>query len=292
MMRKFLMWTLLGTLPLSAQAATVAGSVVMVTGRSTATNPATGAIRALAKGDAVHSGEILSTSANTFLNIRYEDGGYTMLRPNSRFEIADYRFEGQAAAPVADAQPNASPAPQAAPALPSPAAPATARTVNTAVQTGPSRAFFRLLKGGFRAVSGVIGKTTRAEYRVNTPVATIGIRGTDYEVNLCDAACAADPAIKRALEQRARAQLDGQQLAAADDLVLADAGGPGTPSAEGSEVVHVNQGSIDYTHDGNPEPQIVGSGDTYVMLPDGEPVPLTSPPASTQTPDPTSSACN
>src|SRR5690606_26622616 len=50
-------------------------------------------------------------------------------------------------------------------------------------------AFFRLLKGGFRAVTGLIGKNDRERFRVRTPVATIGIRGTDFEARLCDGDC-------------------------------------------------------------------------------------------------------
>jgi FecR protein len=39
-----------------------------------------------------------------------------------------------------------------------------------------------LLKGSLRTVTGWIGKTRPAAYRVVTPTATIGIRGTDHEV--------------------------------------------------------------------------------------------------------------
>ncbi|MGH8446844.1 MAG: hypothetical protein ACREVL_16350, partial [Solimonas sp.] len=62
------------------------------------------------------------------------------------------------------------------------------------------RAFLRLLKGGFRTVSGLIGKANPDEYRVTTPVATIGIRGTDYYAYICDLACASDPIILQSLE--------------------------------------------------------------------------------------------
>ena len=51
---------------------------------------------------------------------------------------------------------------------------------------GASHAFFSLLKGGFRTVSGLIGKINHEDYSVATPVATIGIRGTDYLTVLCD----------------------------------------------------------------------------------------------------------
>lgn len=51
------------------------------------------------------------------------------------------------------------------------------------------RGFFSLLKGGLRTLTGWIGKNERANYRVTTPVATIGIRGTDYELRLCQDDC-------------------------------------------------------------------------------------------------------
>ncbi|MDE2197198.1 MAG: hypothetical protein KGJ56_08420, partial [Gammaproteobacteria bacterium] len=50
-------------------------------------------------------------------------------------------------------------------------------------------AFFRLIKGGFRALSGLIGHVDHADYAVETPVATIGIRGTGYEVRYCASNC-------------------------------------------------------------------------------------------------------
>ncbi len=51
------------------------------------------------------------------------------------------------------------------------------------------RGFFSLLKGGLRTLTGLIGKGEPAAYRVNTPVATIGIRGTDYALRLCQDDC-------------------------------------------------------------------------------------------------------
>lgn len=53
------------------------------------------------------------------------------------------------------------------------------------------RGFFSLLKGGLRTLTGLIGKNERASYSVATPVATIGIRGTDYELRLCQDDCPA-----------------------------------------------------------------------------------------------------
>lgn len=39
-----------------------------------------------------------------------------------------------------------------------------------------------LAKGGFRTITGQIAKTNPANYQVNTPVATIGVRGTQWSV--------------------------------------------------------------------------------------------------------------
>ncbi len=39
-----------------------------------------------------------------------------------------------------------------------------------------------LIEGGFRTITGLIAKNNPIDYQVNTPVATIGVRGTDYAV--------------------------------------------------------------------------------------------------------------
>jgi len=44
----------------------------------------------------------------------------------------------------------------------------------------------RLLQGGFRTITGLISKRHPEAYRVETPVATIGVRGTQYEVALAE----------------------------------------------------------------------------------------------------------
>jgi hypothetical protein len=49
-------------------------------------------------------------------------------------------------------------------------------------QDNNGSARLELLKGVMRAVTGAIGKTKNRDFLVNTPVATIGIRGTDFWV--------------------------------------------------------------------------------------------------------------
>lgn len=153
-----------------AFAAEPAAEVVMLTGHGSAV-AADGTVRSLAKGDKVYSGEMVNSELNSYLNLKFTDGGMTLLRPNTRFQIENYNYSTKAAAPKSASSATAT-------------APATSADVST-----ESRAFFRLLRGGFRAVSGLIGKADVAQYRVSTPTATIGIRGTDYWVVYCQAEC-------------------------------------------------------------------------------------------------------
>ena len=45
-------------------------------------------------------------------------------------------------------------------------------------------ALLELLQGGLRTITGAIGKNNKKAYELRTPLATIGIRGTDYEVEI------------------------------------------------------------------------------------------------------------
>lgn len=262
-MRNWILGGLLALFALApASAQDAAAKVVMLTGQATAVGD-DGAVRPLAKDDSVYSGDVLNSGPGSYLNLQFSDGAFFLLRPNTRFQIEDYRYTDPAkaaAAPAPAASPAAAPAPtllsagpsqeevtqactpskvcrecrasgkkgsascnacyvrvqncktikqafaaaktQPQPAqpaqataasAPAAAAPASAAPVVTASGTAgsdSSRAFFRLVKGGFRTVSGLIGKVNQDDYRVSTPVATIGIRGTRYGVRICQGECA------------------------------------------------------------------------------------------------------
>lgn len=51
-------------------------------------------------------------------------------------------------------------------------------------------AVFRLLKGGVRALTGLISKRRPGAVELNTVTANIGIRGTSFDARLCEADCA------------------------------------------------------------------------------------------------------
>jgi hypothetical protein len=209
-------------------AAVVAGTVTLLTGRGTATG-SDGSIRALVKGDPVYSGDMVHSGAASYVDLKFSDGGYFLLRPNTRFEVTDFvdHTKGGAKTPAAKA-------PQ------QPGQPPVA-VASAGVDSGGSHAFFRLLKGGFRSVSGLIGKINHDDYQVATPVATVGIRGTDYLAVICDSTCATDPVITAAL--------------------------PSGPSALGGLVTSVYHDSIVVTSDKGPV--TVQQFQYILVLPDG-----------------------
>jgi hypothetical protein len=52
----------------------------------------------------------------------------------------------------------------------------------------------QLLRGGFRAITGLISKNSPSAARVVTKTATVGIRGTDFDARICTTDCMAESA--------------------------------------------------------------------------------------------------
>jgi hypothetical protein len=50
-------------------------------------------------------------------------------------------------------------------------------------------ALINLVKGGLRAVTGAIAHKDPESYKVKTPVATLGVRGTEYYLRICEEDC-------------------------------------------------------------------------------------------------------
>jgi len=63
---------------------------------------------------------------------------------------------------------------------------------------GSERSFLSLVHGAVRVVTGAIGKRDHDDYRLRTPTATVGIRGTDFEL----IETSRGPAAARARERR------------------------------------------------------------------------------------------
>lgn len=100
--------------------------------------------RPLKAGDAVFEGDLLQTGSDGHLYLRTVDQGFFSLRPETRVHVETYRYD--------TAEPSA------------------------------SRIRLNLHSGVMRAVSGRAAQAARDKYRLETPVAAIGLRGTDYTV--------------------------------------------------------------------------------------------------------------
>ncbi|MDD4911235.1 MAG: FecR domain-containing protein [Sideroxydans sp.] len=122
--------------------ATVAGQVQFVYGGVTLTE-LSGESHTLRKGDAVNEGDTVSTARNASAQIKMKDGGFIAVRPDTQLKFDEFKFSGKAGQ--------------------------------------PERGVFSLFRGGFRAVTGLIGRINKSDYKIRTPAATIGIRGTDHE---------------------------------------------------------------------------------------------------------------
>jgi hypothetical protein len=100
--------------------------------------------RAAAVGTSVEEGQTLSTGPDGFLYVKTIDNGLFILRPNSQARISAYHIDAQ-------------------------------HPENTRVRLD-------LLSGVARSRSGAGVKQARQNFRFNTPVAAIGVRGTDFTV--------------------------------------------------------------------------------------------------------------
>lgn len=103
----------------------------------------TGVERLVKKGESVDEGDTIVTAPSASAQIRMVDGGFIAVRPDSHMKFETYTFNGK--------------------------------------QDGSERSIISLIKGGFRAITGLIGKLNKDNYQIKTPGATIGIRGTDHE---------------------------------------------------------------------------------------------------------------
>jgi len=153
-------------LPAAAQAA--AGQVLFALGRVEIQRG--GQAFAAARGTPVEVGDTLSTGPTGLAQVRMQDGALLSLRYGSTMTIDDYQ----------------------APAPPPPAVAPAAGAAPSAAAAG-GRTALRLLRGAFRTVTGLIGRGSTDAYSVVTPVATIGIRGTDYSAAYCDGDCGTTP---------------------------------------------------------------------------------------------------
>lgn len=208
---------LLAFVSVQAAVAEVAGTVGNMSG-TLVVQRVDGTVTVVGPKSQLYAGDMLITAKDSYAQVEMNDGTKMTLRPNSNLRIDSYQFRKEA--PKDD------------------------------------NIVLRLLKGGFRTVTGLIGKRGNADaYKLRAATATIGIRGTDFSTRLCatkdcrddeaaSAAGAAGAAAKPTVKtQPAQSPIVGRVMLAQGELSANEAAGKqrklqlGAPVYEGDTLV-------------------------------------------------------
>ena len=107
-----------------------------------------GSVRVLAKNSEITKGDTIETQKDSYAQVKFSDGATMTMKPGTRIKIDNYAFNQ--AEPMKD------------------------------------NSTLSLLRGGLRMVTGLIGKRGDQDaLKLGTATATIGIRGTTFNVDDC-----------------------------------------------------------------------------------------------------------
>jgi len=106
---------------------------------------AAGESRELKQGNEVFVEDEIMTGPKSFAVVQFLDGAKVTIKPNSEIVIEDYVYNGNS----------------------------------------DDRATLSLVSGGLRVITGAMAKSNPENYKVKTPVALMGVRGTEFAIQLC-----------------------------------------------------------------------------------------------------------
>lgn len=131
----------------ASKALTVVGEVSLVLGRAylETSNGGTITRSLITSGTTVRATDRILTQANGHVHIRFVDQALVSVRPDSRLEIVQYEYHAD--------------------------------------QPQRSSIKLNLQEGVTRSISGQGASAARERFRLNTPIAAIGVRGTDFVVS-------------------------------------------------------------------------------------------------------------
>jgi hypothetical protein len=138
-----LLLAMLGTAQAAPEGPGVVGEATLVIGQVRVIS-VDGTVRVADQGTAIREGDRIETGAGGHVHLRFVDGGRLSVRPLSRLQVENYHQAG-------------------------------AQQALTAIK-------FRLDEGVVRSITGAWGEAERERFRLNTPVAAIGVKGTDFVV--------------------------------------------------------------------------------------------------------------
>lgn len=182
-----------------AQAGT-AGEVTHLSGTLSVKHP-DGTTKLLAVKSTVHEGDLLTTEDETYARVKFADGAEVVLRPGSQLKVESYAFNQ--------------------------------------AKSEDDNVVLSMLKGGLRAVSGLIGKRNRDKVNFSTTTATIGIRGTHFGALLCQGDCGNVPTTS------GKPPPNGLHLDVADGTIVVK---------NGAGQVQINAGQFGYVASQNTPP--------------------------------------
>lgn len=133
-----------------------AGAVTHLSG-TLAAKRADGSTHLLSIASEIREGDELTTQRDTYARLKFADGGEVVMRPDTALQVSAYTYNADK--PASD------------------------------------NVVLGLLRGGLRALTGMIGKRNRDAFKVHTTTATIGIRGTHFGVLLCADNCSGIPTV-------------------------------------------------------------------------------------------------
>jgi hypothetical protein len=142
--------------------------------------------RILGKGLALKQGDRLTTAEGGSAIVKLQDGTRMTVRPNSEMVIQQYNFR------------------ESAP---------------------DNNMVMQLLRGGFRAITGLISKNAPNAARVVTKTATLGIRGTDFDARICTTECKAESGQVNETPRENAVQASAKLVSALGDINALDSAG-------------------------------------------------------------------
>lgn len=144
---------LVTSLTLSTVAIAQDSSGMVVASRGEVIAMSNGGSRELKQGDFVYVNDEIMTSNRSFAVLQFTDGAKVTVRPDSTMIIEQYLYAGN----------------------------------------DSDEATLNLVEGGLRVITGAMAKSNPENYKVRTPVALMGVRGTEFSIMLCgDEVCAED----------------------------------------------------------------------------------------------------
>jgi hypothetical protein len=123
------------------------GTVTQLAG-TLSVQKADGSVRILSQKSEIQQGDTVNTQKDSYAQIKFGDGAQITLKPNTSVKLEAFSFSQE--------------------------------------EPAKDSFLYGLVKGGLRAVTGLVGKRGNADaYKLTTSTATIGIRGTTFGADDC-----------------------------------------------------------------------------------------------------------